>query len=603
MKSLRRVQFASVPMAAIVAIVVIGCQPSQPKSGRQDGTLPPTSLTNSAPKLPTEPATGAVLFFKDVAASVGIQFTRNDDIHGLHRLMESTGGGVGILDFDGDGWPDVFFTNGCRLPLSLRDTSSANALYQNLGQQGFRDVAAAAGLSLGGYCQGCTTGDFNNDGFEDLYVGAYGQSVLYCNQGDGTFRDVTLESGTAVGGWSSSPAFADLNGDGNLDLFVVTYVDAQDDPPRLCPEPASKDGYIQCSPTMFRATDDVLFLGDGQGGFMNCTTVAGVAGVDGKGLGIAIFDVNGDNLPDIFVANDGTPNFLHLQQGPANETGAKGIAIPKYVDQAFEKGVAVSSSGKAQAGMGVAVADVDGDGWLDIYVTNFFGEPNSLFRNLAGTNFLDASAASGLGPASRPLLGFGAEFLDADNDGWPDLIVTNGHVDDLTSFTSVPYQMPPLVFRSKQNGSFQNVTRWAGAYCQQNWLGRGLATADLNRDGRLDVLISCQRSPSAVLKNETGESGRSCRLRLIGTGSSNRSGFHTTVRVKGIMGPPVRHVIGGGSFQSASDRTVHVGMGTSEVIPSITIRWPDGTVEEFQDLPAGEFAIVQGQRPWKLPID
>jgi len=602
-KSIEQIRHWTKRYLILIGLISAGCYRSAPYQERRTASPTPVLTTRSTAVVPiptsSDPPPGPLPFFTEIAESIGVRFTRNDDIRGQHRLMESTGGGVGILDFDNDGWPDIFLTNGCRLPVDTRNSSDSNILFRNYGRSEFREETASAGLRSSGYWQGCTCGDFNGDGFEDLYVAAYGSNALYCNQGDGTFRDITAETGTAVDQWSSSPAFADLNGDGALDLFVVTYVDARDDPPQLCQEPASRDGYIQCSPTLFRSSDDVLFLGDGRGGFINATQSAGVAGVDGKGLGIAIFDADGDDLPEIFVANDGTPNFLYFRQRQEMETNELDVSIPKYGDQAFEKGVAVGSSGKALAGMGVAVSDVDGDGWQDIFVTNFYGEPNLLFRNSGGQHFEDASASSGLGPPSRPLLGFGAEFLDFENDGWPDLFVTNGHVDDLSSFTNVPYRMPPLVFGSRHNGKFLNVTRWAGVYCQNNWLGRGLATSDLDQDGDLDVVISSQRSPSAVLRNDTQGGRGSCRLRLIGTGSSNRSAFHTTVRVEGIEGPPIRHIIGGGSFQSASDRTIHIGMAESPIIPRIIIRWPDGTIETHQNLTSGHFIVVQGRSPLK----
>lgn len=581
---------------ALIALMISGCDSSPPKpaiSPASRSAPPPVATT------PAAPPPGVLPFFTEIAAAAGINFTRNDDIRGLHRILEANGGGVGIIDFDHDEWPDVFLTNGCRLPLRERGDTDSNALFQNRGPDGFVEVTVPAGLRYTGYWQGCACGDIDADGFEDLYVTAYGDNILYRNQGDGTFRDVTAQTGTAIGRWSSSPAFADLNLDGHIDLFVVTYVQTSDDPPVLCAEPASRDGYIQCSPTRFRASDDVLFLNDGQEGFVDATETAGVAGVDGKGLGIAIFDSDGDDLPDIFIANDGTPNFLYRRQ-PQVATATEPSPVPQFAEQAFEKGVAISRDGKAQAGMGVAVADVDGDGWLDIFVTNFFGESNSLYLNQKGQFFEDTSAASGLGAPSRQVLGFGAEFLDADNDGWPDLFVTNGHVDDLTSYTNVPYRMPPLVFRSRHNGTFLDVTRWAGAYCQQNWLGRGLATTDLNRDGNVDVVISCQRGPSAVLRNDTQGSGPSCRLRLVGTGSSNRSAFHASVQIEGIDGPPIRQVIGGGSFQSATDRTLHIGMGKSTVIPKIMIRWPDGRRETHEGLSAGSFVVVQGCPPLRL---
>ncbi|MBS0203531.1 MAG: CRTAC1 family protein [Planctomycetes bacterium] len=590
-----RIGISVTPVIFAICFIACGCSRSLPESESRSEAKqkPPATET-----IPVRPA-GLLPVFREVSETIGVRFVRNDDIRGQHRLLEANGGGVGLSDFDNDGWPDIFLTNGCRLPLRERDPSGTNALFLSRGSGEFREVTAEAGLASVGYWQGCTCGDFDGDGFEDLYVAAFGQNALFHNQGDGTFLDVAAVTGTAVGKWSSSPAFADLNLDGALDLFVVTYVEATDDPPKLCPEPASRDGYIQCSPTLFQASEDVLFLGDGAGGFENVTRRAGTAETDGKGLGIAIFDVDGDHLPEIFIANDGTPNLLYCRVPPSSNDEANHFDV-QFVDKAFEKGVAVSSRGKAQAGMGVAVTDVDGDGWLDIFVTNFFGEPNSLFQNRSGQFFDDASNSSGLGPPSRPLLGFGAEFLDADNDGWPDLFVTNGHVDDLSSFTRVPYQMPPLVFRSEHNGRFVNVTPWAGEYCQKNWLGRGVATSDIDRDGKLDLVVSHQRDRSAVLRNETTGHLQSCRLRLIGTEASNRSAFHATVRVEGIDGPPTRQIMGGGSFQSASDRTIHIGMGESHLIPRVSIRWPDGKLEYHANLQPGEYVIIEGQSPVRL---
>ena len=398
-----------------------------------------------------------------MSTAIGIEFERFDDIRGLHRLLEANGGGVALFDFDNDTRLDVFFTNGCRLPLSERDETYSNQLFRNGSDGKFSVATERAGLRQSGYFQGCTVGDFDNDGFDDLYITAFGDNALWHNQGDGTFRDITHETGTRVGRWSSSAAFAGLNGDGHLDLFVVTYIEARDDPPLLCPHSTSRDGYIQCSPTMFRASDDVLFLNDGTGNFTDVTQAAGVAGVDGKGLGIAVFDADQDGLPDVFIANDGTPNFLYINQG--NGGGSNGsVAVPTFLEKAFELGVAVNSHGKAQAGMGVAVSDVDGDGRPDLFVTNFYGEGNSLYRNLGPPGFEETTNSSGLGPPSRQSLGFGAGFFDADNDGWPDLFVTNGHVDDLASFSDVPYRMPPLLFRSQHDGRFLNVTHWAGPY-------------------------------------------------------------------------------------------------------------------------------------------
>jgi len=584
-------------LAAGVLAMCAGCaeNDNRPNSKGVSSLPAPSHLTPPAEERERAmPPSGILPHFSEVSAAVGIEFERYDDIRGLHRLLEANGGGVALFDFDNDTRLDVFFTNGCRLPLSERDGTHSNQLFRNGSDGRFSVATGPAGLTQSGYFQGCTVGDFDNDGFEDLYIAAFGDNALWHNQGDGTFRDVTQETGTRVGRWSSSPAFADLNGDGLLDLFVVTYIEARDDPPLLCPHSSSRDGYIQCSPTMFRASDDVLFLNDGAGNFIDITDAAGVAGVDGKGLGIAVFDADQDGLPDVFIANDGTPNFLYINQGHAGES-AGGVPVPKFLDQAFELGVAVNSHGKAQAGMGVAVSDVDGDGRPDLFVTNFFGEGNSLYRNLGPAGFEEASNASGLGPPSRRWLGFGTAFFDADNDGWPDLFVTNGHVDDLTSFSEVPYRMPPLLFRSQHDGRFLDVTSWGGPYFDGAWLGRGVAIGDLDADGDQDIVVSHQRAPSAVLRNETLSGQRSVSLRLVGRGGSNRSAFHTIVNLRGLACPLVREVVGGGSFQSASDRSIHIGLGDSAVLPGIEIRWPDGTVETRENIEPGRYLVVQGR--------
>ncbi len=577
--------------------VFAGCSKSGKRPDAQ--SLRPVSASSESPSLakkrpePGLPPDGILPLFSEVALPVGIEFERYDDIRGLHRLLEGHGGGVALFDFDNDTRPDVFFTNGCRSPRPESDDSHSNQLYRN-GPEGMFSLATEpSGLTRHGYFLGCTVGDFDNDGFDDLYVTAFGDNVLWQNQGDGTFRDVTAETGTAVGRWSTSPAFADLNGDGNLDLFVVTYVEEDEDRPRLCPNPASRDGYSQCSPTLFPASDDVLFLNDGSGGFTDVTRPAGVAGLDGKGLGIAVFDADQDGRPDVFVANDGTPNFLYINQG--NDSAPPGgLLVPRFLDRAFQLGVAVNSHGKAQAGMGVAVSDVDGDGLLDVLDTNFYGEGIALYRNRGPSGFEEATNSSLLGPASRHLLGFGAAFFDAENDGWPDLVVTNGHVDDV-SYAGVPYRMPPQLFRSQHDGRFLDVTRWAGPYFQGCWLGRGLAVGDLDGDGDQDIVVSHQLAPSAVLRNDTRSENQSINLRLVGTGQSNRSAFHALVKLEGLSCPTVREVAAGGSFQSASDRSLHIGLGTASALPMLEVHWPDGTIEALADVPAGRYLLLQGR--------
>jgi hypothetical protein len=535
-----------------------------------------------------------------MAASAGIQFQREDDIRGLHRIIESTGGGVAMLDYDGDGRLDLFFTNGCRLPLKEQTGQTVNELYRQTATWKFRGVGALAGLSASGYFQGCAVGDFDNDGFDDLYVASFRGNRLYRNQGDGTFEDLTQATNTAVGVWSTSAAWADVNGDGHLDLYVATYLKTSDDPPELCPEPASPDGYQQCPPTMFHAEDDVLFLSDGAGGFENVGPEAGITGVDGKGLGVVIFDVDGDHRPDVFVANDGTANFLYMNRiseatAASNAPVAPAGVTPTFSDEAALRGAATDEQGVAQACMGIAHGDADGDGWIDLFVTNFLAETNTFYRNADGAGFVDLSRASGLGPPSRPYLAFGTEFLDVDNNGWLDLFIANGHVDDQRWHPArPPYAMRPQFFRNNGGGRFVEVSQWSSDYFHQEWLGRGVAVGDLDGDGDLDLAVSHQMAPSELLRNDTQTTNTSIVLRLIGGPASNRSAIHARVEASGGAFPLVREIVGGGSYQSASDRKIHLGCGSLKTFQQISIRWPSGMTQTVNNMAPGVYTVREG---------
>jgi hypothetical protein len=582
-----------------LAILLAGCRSERSADTAPSGSLehetnpPAIALQAPAPKRPE----GALPVFVETAREAGVDFRRNDDIRGLHRIMESNGGGAALFDYDHDGRLDVFLTNGCRLPLRERTGDSTHELFQQRASWRFANATQASSLSWSAYGYGCTVGDYDNDGFDDLYVAAYREARLYRNQGDGTFEDVTAPTGTGIDLFCSSPAFGDLNRDGALDLFVATYVDTPDDPPELCKDSSSPDGYITCPPTVFKPEDDVLFLSDGQGGFVDVTDRVGVrGGPDGKGLGVVIFDADRNGWPDIFVANDGMPNYLYMNrtQEPGAEDAAE-LLLPRLSEEAVILGAAVNEYGKAEANMGIAHGDVDGDRWIDLLVTHFETETNTLYKNLEGQGFEDHSRASGLGPPSRPFLAFGAEFIDFDNNGWLDLFVANGHVDDVRwQPVKQAYQMLPQFFRNRGQGRFDEVTHWSGDYFREKWLGRGVAAGDIDNDGDPDLVISHQLAPSAVLRNDTQTSNRSVVLRLIGGPESNRSAFHAWVEAGGLEMNLVREIVGGGSYQSASCTRIHIGCGDRDALDSLTVHWPSGHVQDFAGVQPGVYLLREG---------
>lgn len=592
-------------MPLLLACHAVGCgqPPSSTAPPRPSPHAGTTESRRPGETIPDRPP-GPIPSFTEISDAAGIVFQRDDDMRGEHRILEANGGGVALFDYDGDGALDVLLTSGCRLPPDTSDRSATLALFRSLDGERYEEVTLPAGLQGHGYHYGCAAGDFDNDGFEDLCITAFGRNSLWRNNGDGTFADVTDRIAFPDECWSSSAAFGDVNRDGVLDLYITNYVEYSAMNPRLCPDPESPDGYTQCSPTMFEGVPDVLLMGDGHGGFRDVTVEAGITGKHGKGLGVAVIDFNGDARPDIFVANDGIPNFLYVNQTD-DPMGGRGAAPsePRFEEQAFQRGVALNSLGKAEACMGIACGDYDADGWPDLYVTNFYAETNTLYRNQEGQSFVDVTPLSGTGALTRPMVGWGTEFCDFDSDGWLDLYVVNGHVDDFSwrATGPEPYRMRPLLFRNEHNGQFVDVSAWAGPYFRREWLCRGAATGDLDEDGDLDLAVSHQREASSVLRNDTPVENQSLVVKLIGTGPSNRSAVNARVEVLGLGMRVVREVIGGGSFQSSSDRRVHIGLGIRTAAPTLQVRWPSGAVEEWADVPAGRYAAVEGRGLLPLP--
>jgi hypothetical protein len=511
--------------------------------------------------------------FLDDAEAVGLRFTFDNGVSPSRHMPETTAGGVGLLDYDGDGWLDVYLPQAGPFPPDLdHPRTDGDRLFRNRGDGTFEDVTVSAGLAAyaRGYGHGVTVGDIDNDGHPDLFITRWRRYALYRNRGDGTFEDATARYG--LGGdrdWPTSAAFGDFDGDGDLDLYVCHYLRWDTEKPSLCWD-AQRNRYTYCSPQYSPALPDHLFRNDG-GRFTDVTAEAGIVDYDGRGLGVVAADMDGDGRLDIYVANDQTANYLFRNKGGFRFEEVGGLS-----------GVASSGAGIYQASMGVAHGDVDGDGRPDLAVTNFYNESTTLYLNRGDGIFTDDTAASGIGAPSRFLLGFGAAFLDANNDGWLDLATANGHVGDFTP--QVPWLMPAQLLLGTGGGRFTDASEAAGPPWRVPRLARGLAVGDLDNDGRVDLLIEPQNAPLAYFHNR-GEGGHSLTLRLEGT-TSNRDAIGARVTVTAGGRRIVGWRIGGGSFQSAGDPRLHFGLGDAGRAAQVEVAWPSGRVTRTGPLAA-----------------
>jgi enediyne biosynthesis protein E4 len=579
---------ASLALSAALAAWAIVVRLHSPFAAR------PASPIATGPAMPPpvapwpgiEPGTPAPRF-RDIASEAGLRIPHYNDAHGQYRLVETMGSGVGLIDFDGDGWLDIFVAQGCPLPRDPKQREHTAKLYRNNRDLTFQDVTESAGVGWSGYGEGVAVGDYDGDGRDDLFVAGFGGSVLYRNNGDGTFADATESAGVSGSGWASSCAFADLDHDGDLDLYVARYVgntvDAAGRPTASCNALPGSLGY--CPPLQFPAELHFLYRNDGDGTFTDVSGESGIASKAGNGLGVAIVDLDDDGRPDIFVANDQTPNFLFRNKG--------GL---RFDEVALSWGLAYNEAGQPRAGMGIAVGDYDGDGRVDLLVTNFYREASTLYRNSAPGEFEVTTSAARLTAPSRTKLGFGAGFLDYDNDGELDLFVTNGHVNDVRPI-GIPYAMSPQLFRNMGSGRFADVSSKAGPYFLGEWLGRGAAFGDLDNDGATDIVVTHIGRPPAVLRNETKPRGHYLRLSLRGAASSgDATGALVTVLAEGRA--HFRAIAAGTSYLSASDRRILIGLGKADRVDRLTIRWPSQTVQTWTDLPVDRsLAIVEGGEP------
>jgi hypothetical protein len=539
----------------------------------------PSSKTSSSNEEPAIP-----VHFTDIRKIAGITFQQDGTATEEKYYLETMGTGVGWIDYDQDGLMDLFFVQSAvtdiyKPPLPLR-----SALYHNNGDGTFTDVTDKAGVGgAGHYGQGAAVGDYDNDGYPDLYVTGYGSAILYHNNGDGTFTDVTAKAGVAdEGGWSTSAGWFDYDKDGYLDLVVTNYIEWSSKNNLWCGE--RRPGYRSyCHPGNYKGQRIKLYHNNHNGTFTDVSDASGVGKPEAKGMGVVLADFNNDGWPDIAIANDSWPNFLFLNKKDGT-----------FQDVSFMSGLAAGEDGRYEAGMGIDAADVDGDGFLDVYITHLDFELNRLYRNNGDGTFDDDTFRSGIGNKAILMSGVAMKFLDYDNDSWPDILQLNGAMLDNVQLyhSEVTYKEPLLMYRNLGKGQFAKVSESLGPDFMRPIAGRGLATADFDNDGDIDVAINIRGDYPELLRNDGGNANHWLEVFLIGT-RSNRDGIGASLKLTSEGITHVEQAKGGMSYMSASDPRIHFGLGRRDKIDTLEITWPSGQVDKLTHLGADQIIAVK----------
>jgi hypothetical protein len=518
---------------------------------------------------------GCPVIFTDVAPQVGLRFTHERGPTPEHRLPETMGSGLAWLDYDGDGRMDLYVVQSGLFP-PRGEPGSNDRLYRNRGDGTFEDVTAKAGIRDRAYGMGAIAADYDNDGRTDLLVTNFPRNILLRNRGDGTFEDVTAKAGVAGAGWPTSAAFGDLDGDGDLDLFVVRYVEYSVEKDLFCGN-AQTGARQYCHPSLYPPDHNQLFRGNGDGTFTDVTESSGVGKAKGKGLGVVLSDLDEDGRLDIYVANDTTMNLLF-----------RNLGAMRFEDVSLVSGAGVNSAGRALGGMGVNAGDLTGSGRMDLVVTNFEAELNSLYRNLGEAVFEDLSGSSGFGEPAFTFSGFGLNLLDLENDGDLDAFIANGHVLEIPVMQGVTYAERPFLMWNDGKGRFSE--RGCGEPFRRELVGRGSAAADYDDDGDLDIAVSNSGGPLQLLRSDGGRGGW-IGFQLQGK-KSNRHGIGARIVLETARGRQVREVHAGESYLASSDPRVLFGLGQETAVRKITIRWPSGVVQEVSAPQAGRYLTV-----------